>query len=120
MAIVYASKQLDMEDKDTRKMLYKLQNGNGNISFKNAVDQLVEVKLVVILSDKNNDGQEVELTALVDMNDTVYIGNSSTVQRDITKMINTIGTPDENDPLSVIIRQGETKAGKTFSYLELV
>lgn len=119
MAIVYASKPLDMDDKETRKMLYKLQNGNGNVSFKNASDQLVEVKLVVILSEKNNDDQEVELTALVDMNDTVYIGNSSTVKRDIIKMIDTIGVPDENDPLSVIIRQGETKSGKTFSYLEL-
>ena len=101
-------------------MLSKKELFNARSSSEELTEGLViEVKAVGNYPDKDKDGNDVNVSVIVDVDGTVYAGISSTVAESIPMLDELIAEADENgDTVSVEVIQKTSKNGRKFTQLK--
>lgn len=101
-------------------MLSKKELFNARSSSEEFTDGLViEVKAVGTYPDKDKDGNDVNVSVIVDKDGTVYAGISSTVAESIPMLDELIAEADENgESVSVEVIQKTSKNGREFIQLK--
>ena len=101
-------------------MLSKKELFNARSSSEELTEGLViEVKAVGTYSDKDKDGNDVNVSVIVDVDGTVYAGISSTVAESIPMLDELIAEANENgETVSVEVIQKTSKNGRKFTQLK--
>ena len=101
-------------------MLSKKELFNARSSSEELTEGLViEVKAVGAYPDKDKDGNDVNVSVIVDVDGTVYAGISSTVAESIPMLDELIAEADENgETVSVEVIQKTSKNGRKFTQLK--
>lgn len=101
-------------------MLSKKDLFNARSSSEELTEGLViEVKAVGTYPDKDKDGNDVNVSVIVDVDGTVYAGISSTVAESIPMLDELIAEADENgESVSVEVIQKTSKNGRKFTQLK--
>ena len=101
-------------------MLSKKELFNARSSSEELTEGLViEVKAVGTYPDKDKDGNDVNVSVIVDKEGTVYAGISSTVAESIPMLDELIAEADENgESVSVEVIQKTSKNGRKFTQLK--
>lgn len=101
-------------------MLSKKELFNARSSSEELTEGLViEVKAVGTYPDKDKDGNDVNVSVIVDKDGTVYAGISSTVAESISMLDELITEADEKgESVSVEVIQKTSKNGRKFTQLK--
>lgn len=101
-------------------MLSKKELFNARSSSEELTEGLViEVKAVGSYPDKDKDGNDVNVSVIVDVDGTVYAGISSTVAESIPMLDELIAEANENgETVSVEVIQKTSKNGRMFTQLK--
>ena len=99
-----------------KKGLYNLTRSPKIRKMSDAIGQQLAVATYAIYTDDKEDGSSVDILSIQDQDGTVYATNSATALSEFEGILEIMG----DDPFSVEIIQGLSKAGRNFITLALV
>ena len=102
-----------------KRELYQFIDSPDIVSVKAALGTIIQPDAYVIYEDMQKD-ELVTITAIRDVDGTVYASNSPYVRRELEKIFSVYYDPSDPEPVKVELIEGISKSGRTYKSLKLV